>query len=73
MHGRNSFRKLIFGKCTRFPKFPKINPSENFLLYRMYILLARSLPKCFLEFPMQNLLYSYVLAHLVMIPCWLSA
>ena len=28
-----TFRKEIFGKCTRFPKFQKINPFENFPLY----------------------------------------
>ena len=28
MHGRNSFRKFIFGKYTRFPKFLKINISR---------------------------------------------
>ena len=32
---KSSFWKSIFGKCTRFRKFTKINPSENFLLYGM--------------------------------------
>ena len=31
-----TFRKEIFRKCARFPKFPKINPTENFLLQLRY-------------------------------------